>query len=323
MHTIVLVLGMRTGYNKMKLTYATKITLLIFLSFLIIGCKGISPKNSPQNERIAKSFKANHKYSNIYIYTEAFVGPTGAPIFIDGKSIGVLGQSTFLLSKIKPGQHTISCVFPGNTLKEKLHTKANKNYFVAFFNDISGRSKEQLSLKRINSKVGKKKVFNLHMLQTSRDTASHAKQKTNYKATKISPSIYRKYSCSKLESNILSINSQLSGLVEVSDQNKLLGGLGTVAMAGASAGVAHTISNSTRKVDMRSTTSYNPNTGAFKSGSPYTITKTTMVPIPTISSKLDSSSKRISVQISSLLGQYNAMATVAKEKKCAFASKLK
>jgi len=294
---------------QMKSSYR-KITLLLLTSFIVIGCSGTSPKNSPQNERIAKSFKTSSQYAQVYLYTEVFVGPSGAPIFIDNKSIGVLGQSTFLLAKIKPGQHTITCVFPGNTVEKTLFTKANKNYFVAFDRGSNSPDKGSSSkvsnfpwiLIKVNTKEGKRKISKLHMLKTSQSTASHTRKRTKTKATKVNPSIYRKYSCKKLNSNILSVNSQLSGLIEVQSQAKIIGGLAVVASVGTTA------------VNMQNTPRVIGSTGS--------VTKSSM-PVGPLLATPNVNNASIPTQISSLLGQYDAMKIVAKEKKCGFASKLK
>ena len=283
----------------------TKIALLLFTSFIVIGCSEPSPSASPQQEKIAKSFKTSSNYSNLYIYTKAYTGPLGAAVFIDQKLIGHLNQSTFFLAKVKPGRHNIVYSLSPTYFNTTLTTKANNNYFVEFHNDTSWRAKERFSLKQVSKRIGKTQVSQLKMLKPSKSSASYTKQKTSYKATQISPVPYRKYSCNKLKKSILSVNSQLNGLIKVNDQNKLVGGLATVAMAGASATAFYQTSQSPKMIEATGTV----------------IPGRTPLMMPTSNTPINNSS--ISGQISSLLGQYDAMKIVAKEKKCGFASKLK
>lgn len=98
-------------------------------ALLVTGCASV-PMAPASADATAKTFKADSKKANVYIYrNESMGGAVKMPVLLDNVSIGDTASKTYIFRQVDPGTHVIT----SKTEKDatlSIDTKAGKNYFV-------------------------------------------------------------------------------------------------------------------------------------------------------------------------------------------------
>ena len=250
--------------------------LLIGLSVLIVlflsACAPTVPMAPSSKDSIAKSFKKDKKYANVYLCRNSFLGSIeNMPVFVDGKLAGRTNAYSFFHWKMKPGKHIIESRSSANTFTLTLNTKAYTNYFI-----LQQPKFAKVELEILDKEKGKECVLATKMLKSQLHISSYEKKTSLVEPTYVPPVKYEKYTCKRISEEIEKINQRALPLAKkLKDAD----------------------------INERSMVSIGP---IFALGA-------------AISSSASEDEK---VELSKLNGEYNALKTVAKQKKCKFASTL-
>ena len=246
------------------------IGLSTIIMLLVSGCAPTAPTVPSKKDNIAKSFKTDKKYANVYLCRNSFVGSVWDwTILVDDKYAGETTAYSHFHWKMKPGQHTFQSKANSYTSSLSLNTKSNTNYFII---QEPRMFKGGAILKTVDAEEGKKCVLATEMLKSKLHMSKYEQKTSIVEPTYVSPVKYEKYSCTQISEEIKQINKR-----------------------------AFTISEHLKDVDRR-----NRN----------------IMTIGLISLLESASSEDERVELSKLNGEYNALKTVAKQKKCSFASTL-
>lgn len=249
--------------------------LLIGLTALFVlfmsGCAPTTPKAPSSKDTIAKSFRTDKKYANVYLCRNTIVhGLENIPVFVDGTLAGETSAYSFFYWKMEPGKHIIKSQTV-NTPTLTLNTKANTNYFI-----MQQPGFASWNVEIVDEKEGKKCVLATQMLKSQLHMSSYEKKTSLVEPTYVSPEKYARYSCSQISDEIEKVNQRALPLAkQLKDAD----------------------------VNERSMVSIGP---IFALGA-------------AISSTTTEDEK---AELSKLNGEYNALKTVAEQKKCKFASTL-
>ncbi len=311
----------------MKKSVTTTLAL-IATALLLASCASNTPMAPSQADSSAKTFKTNKHHANVYVYYDSFGGGgNNHPLIVDGKTVGAITSSVYAKVNLKSGTHTIKLAeIDGLKIQSdilRLNVKKNRNYFVKTGWTPGLIKKSNIKLALVNDATGKKAIGGRKLVQSQLNNISYANShmKSKVKATSISTSRYKKYSCNQLYRGMLDLNSKIMEKdIKQQDVEKYAPLKGLMS-AGTSIAINQSMSNSMRSPNLKNAGgNYNSATGTFKgSTSSYTPTSTPVF----MPANTGAANKNVPADISGLLGQYNAMATVAKQKKCGFASKLK
>ena len=247
--------------------------LFISLSVLIVlffsGCASNVPMAPTHEDHIAKSFKKDKKYANVYLCRNTFFGSAiNEAVYVDDKFVGHTSGYSFFHWKMLPGKHTFQTK-TGNAASLTLNIKSNTNYFI-IQEPIMGGDK----LYTVDEKEGKKCVLATEMIKSQPHVSGYPQKAFKVKPIYVSPEKYEKYSCKKLRTKIEKI-SQRATIVSAQLEN----------------------------INAR-------NTAMVVSGP--------LIVLPTVWT----STTEVEAELGKLNGEYDALKTVAKQKKCNFAYKL-
>jgi len=243
--------------------------LLISLSVLLIsGCVPTAPTVPSKKDTIAKSFKTDKKYADVYLCRNSFIGSVeDIPVFVDGKLAGETNAYSYFHLKVKPGKHTIQSKAYSKTSTLTLDTKSNTNYFIVQQPRFSG-----VDIETVDEAEGKKCVLATKMLKSQLHMSDYERKTSIVEPTYVSPVKYEKYSCVQISQEIEKINER-----------------------------AFTISNELKQIDR---------------------SNRNIMSIGLFSIFRDVTSGDEREELGKLNGEYKALKTVAKQKKCSFASGL-
>ena len=251
-----------------KLILVLSVLFVLFLS----ACAPSVPLAPSSKDTIAKSFKKDKKYANVYLCRNSFLGSIeNMPVYVDGNLAGSTNAYSYFHWKMKPGKHIIESRSSANTFTLPLNTNANTNYFI-----LQQPKFAKVELEVLDDIEGKKCVLATKMLKSQLHMSSYEKETSLVEPTYVSPDKYSKYSCSQINDEIEKINQLALPL-------------------------AQQLKNA--DINERSMVSIGP---IFALGA-------------AMSSAASEDEKE---ELSKLNGEYNALKTVAKQKKCNFASKL-
>jgi len=248
---------------------------LIGLSVLLVlffsGCAPTAPTVPSKKDSLAKSFKTDKKYANVYLCRNSFSGSIwDFPILVDGKLLGETTAYSHFHWKMKPGKHIIQSK-ADNLYTLELNAKANKNYFI-IQETIMGMTKAGAELKIVDEDKGKKCVLATEMLKSKLHMSEYEQKTSIVKPTYVSPAKYKKYSCTQIGKEIEKINKRAFKIAEhlkdVDRSNRNIMTIGLISLLESAA------------------------------------------------------SEDERVGLGKLNGEYNALKSVAKQKKCNFASTL-
>ena len=258
--------------NLKKITKAILISVISVTFFL--GCASNIPMATHSEDSIAKSFKKDRKYANVYLCRNSFEGSAlNKTVLVDGKFVGHTSGYSFFHWKMKPGKHTIVSKTK-NISSLTLNTKSNTNYFI-IQGPNKGGFKVETNLYLVDEEEGKKCVLATKMLKSQPHVSGYPQKAYKIKPTYVSPVKYEKYSCKKLRSEI-----------EKTSQRA------TLALA------------QLENINARNTA--------------MVLSLTPLIVLPTVLS----STSETEVELGKLNGEYNALKTVSRQKKCNFASTL-
>jgi hypothetical protein len=104
--------------------------ILTFLIFVCLtGCVTV-PMAPTNQDKIGKQFIPNKNKASIYVFrNENFGTGVKANLFLDGSLVGQTATYTYVLLKVRPGNHTISSSLE-NTAQLNLYTESGKVYFI-------------------------------------------------------------------------------------------------------------------------------------------------------------------------------------------------
>lgn len=106
---------------------------LILLVAAIQGC-GISINASIEEDKLAKQFNTAKDSANVYVYRPGhFVGSGVVPnILINGRIIGPIGSSEFIMVNLKPDTYQLSAQVDTTLFPSKLFfsVKGSENVFI-------------------------------------------------------------------------------------------------------------------------------------------------------------------------------------------------
>ena len=245
------------------------ISLSVFIVLFFSGCASNVPLAPVHEDHIAKSFKKDKKYANVYLCRNMFFGSAiSEAIYVDDKFVGHTSGYSFFHWKMLPGKHTFQTK-TGNAASLTLNIKSNTNYFI-IQEPIMGGDK----LYTVDEKEGKECVLATEKIKSKPHVSGYPEKAYKVKAVYVSPVKYEKYSCTKLKNEIDKI-SQRATIVSASLEN----------------------------INAR-------NTAMAVSGP--------LIVLPTVWT----STAEVETELSKLNGKYNALKTVAKQKKCSFTSRL-
>ena len=247
-----------------KLLIGLSVIVMLFLS----GCAPTVPMAPSSKDTIAKSFKKDKKYANIYLCRNTFMGSVeDIPVFVDGKLAGETSAYSFFHWKMKPGKHIIQSKPSSNTSSLTLNTKANTNYFI-----MQQPKFVSWDMEIVDEEKGKKCVLATKMLKSKLHMSSYEQKTSIVEPTYVSPVKYEKYSCKQISEEIEKINQRafaLAGeLKDIGTRHKYIMNIGLISLLEVAA------------------------------------------------------AEDKKVELGKLNGEYNALKTVAKQKKCKFASSL-
>lgn len=213
--------------------------LLIGLSVLVVlllsGCASTTPKVPSSQDTIAKSFKTDKKYANVYLCRNSFVGSVeDIPVFVDGKLAGETNAYSYFHWKMKPGKHTIQSKAYSKTSTLTLGTKSNTNYFIMQQPRFSG-----VDIETVDEEEGKKCVLATKMLKSQLHMSSYEKKTSIVEPTYISPVKYEKYSCTQISEEIEKINQRASALAthlkDIDIRNRNIMTIGLISLLASAA----------------------------------------------------------------------------------------
>ena len=250
--------------------------LLIGLSALLVlflcGCASKVPMATSSEESIAKSFKKDKKYANVYLCRNTFGGSAlNITVLVDGKFAGRTSGYSFFHWKMKPGKHIIQSKLE-TTSSLTLNTKSNTNYFII---QELGSTVGKTKLYTVDEVKGKKCVLSTKMLKSQLHVSSYPQQVNKIKPTYVSPVKYENYSCRQLSKEIEKISQR-----------------------------AAIVSGQLENIDTQNAA------------------KIFMSPLIFLPAALSSESEKEKIELRKLNGEYNALKTVAKQKKCKFVPSL-
>ena len=194
--------------------------LLLGLSVLVVlllsGCAPTTPtapKAPSSKDTIAKSFKTDKKYANVYLCRNSFSGSIwDFPILVDGKLLGETTAYSHFHWKMKPGKHIIQSK-ADNTYSLELNTKSNTNYFI-IQETIMGMTKAGAELKIVDAEEGKKCVLATKMLKSQLQMSTYEQKTSIVEPTYVSPDKYKNYSCAQISEEIEKINERAFKIAE-------------------------------------------------------------------------------------------------------------
>lgn len=93
------------------------------------GCATV-PMAAPDRDLAAKTFATQPDAANLYVYrASSFGAAVKFPVTVDGKMMGELPGSTYLLVRVPPGPHTVGVVAQTNKTQD-LTAEAGRNHYV-------------------------------------------------------------------------------------------------------------------------------------------------------------------------------------------------
>lgn len=96
---------------------------------LVAGCAPLPTADAGLDAQ-AKTFATSPDHANVYVYRNQRLGAAiKMSIIVDNRQVGLTMGKTYLLLRLKPGQHTIRSQEQFTTLLT-LEVEAGKNYFV-------------------------------------------------------------------------------------------------------------------------------------------------------------------------------------------------
>jgi hypothetical protein len=256
-----------------KLEKTIIITIVVgFIMILFTGCAPSVPEAPSHKDSIAKSFKKDKRYANVYLCRNTFMGSAeNIPVFVDGKLAGETSAYSFFYWKMKPGKHIIQSKASSNTPTLTLNAKVNTNYFI-----MQQPKFASWEMGIVDESKGQKCVVATKMLKSKLHMSSYEQKTIIVEPTYVSPKMYENYTCKQINEKIEQISQRsyaLSGeLKETDASNRSMMSIGPIFFLAAAVSSAATEDEKT--------------------------------------------------ELSKLKGEYNALKTVAKRKKCKFASKL-
>lgn len=144
-----------------------KLVSILFLGLLLVGCAK-TPLDTAENDRIAKEFNPPKKGNvGLYIYRDSIFGSAlKKTLYIDDKFIGESAPRVFFYKQVKPGIHKISTESEFSNNHLKIHTEANKNYFIRQYIKmgvfVGGANLEQVSEEKGKQAINKLKLAITH-----------------------------------------------------------------------------------------------------------------------------------------------------------------
>ena len=143
-----------------------KITYLLALSFIFIGCSPKIPMAPEKLDIMRKQFNvpANNK-SGIYIYRNSFVGSAlTKTVYIDDKTLGAIANKTYLYKEVAPGKHKLATTseFSPNILV--INTVKGKNYYFNHYIKM-GLVVGGANIKAVSDEEGKKEILECKLAQ--------------------------------------------------------------------------------------------------------------------------------------------------------------
>jgi len=98
-------------------------------STLLIGCATV-PMASKEADAAAKSFAPSPDKANLFVYrASSFGGGVKFPVMLDGRMLGELPGSTFILTPVSPGPHEV--IVSGESSKTvSFNADAGKNVYI-------------------------------------------------------------------------------------------------------------------------------------------------------------------------------------------------
>jgi len=188
-------------YNLKKVIIIGVISVTFFL-----GCASNVPMATSSKDSIAKSFKKDGKYANVYLCRNSFGGSAlNYSVLVDGKLARTTSGYSFLYLKMKPGKHIIQSKHE-NTFSLTLNTKTNTNYFI--IQELVSSSDTKLSI--VDEEQGKKCVLATKMLKSQLHTSSYPHKTSTVKPSYVSPIKYQKYSCNQLSKEREKISQRIT-----------------------------------------------------------------------------------------------------------------
>lgn len=118
------------------------ITKLGFVALVLVlgGCASIT--KAPEHlDTLAKEFKTNPNYSEVYLYrNETLGGAISMPVAVDGKLAGTTGPNSFFKFTLSPGVHTFTSQEDESVLKLKNRKRQTLLYLAGSQNghDVRG-----------------------------------------------------------------------------------------------------------------------------------------------------------------------------------------
>lgn len=102
--------------------------LILLGTFVFSGCAQLDTYEANLK---AKEFRVSRDLSNIYIFRDSFWGKLSPKyVWIDGKYIAKTKGDTFILKRVKPGEHMISSKSEFNNTHLFLVTRPGRNYYI-------------------------------------------------------------------------------------------------------------------------------------------------------------------------------------------------
>lgn len=93
------------------------------------GCASV-PMAPPDRDLAAKTFAPQPGTANLYVYRASSFGTAVKfPVTVDGKFMGELPGSTYLLTTVQPGPHVVGVVAQTNKTQD-FTAEAGKNHYV-------------------------------------------------------------------------------------------------------------------------------------------------------------------------------------------------
>ena len=259
--------------NIFSLRKVTKVILIgLTAATFFSGCASKVPMATSSEDSIAKSFKKDKKYANVYLCRNSFSGSAlNKTVLIDGKFAGSISGYSFFHWKMKPGKHIIVQSMT-ETTSITLNTKSNTNYFIVEKPMTGLKAGAELFI--VDEEEGKKCVLATKMLKSQLHVSAYPQLANKVKPTYVSPVKYKKYSCKQLSKEIEKI-SQRAAIVS----------------------------------------------GQLENINTQNAAKIFMSPLIFLPLAAFSTEEQ-KIELGKLSGEYNALKTVAKQKKCKFASSL-
>ncbi|MCF6243597.1 MAG: DUF2846 domain-containing protein [Sulfurovum sp.] len=143
-----------------------KITYLLAISFLLMGCSPKIPMAPEKLDTMRKQFNTptNNK-SGIYIYRNSFVGSAlTKTVYIDDKTLGSIANKTYLYKEVVPGKHKLATTseFSPNLLA--INTLSGKNYYFTHYIKM-GLIVGGANIEAVSEKEGKKEILECKLAQ--------------------------------------------------------------------------------------------------------------------------------------------------------------